>query len=193
MENLFTRNELILFKIIGWVIAIIMPVILYHWNSKELKESEKKQEKRTNDLWQKLQKETKDRMELERKMVEENAKRWNFLYQREKEMKEKHCELVAEKEKEVRDLRKQLSEEGIPQDEHDISDSRRRKNAIIFVKKYWKSKQNKSGKINGRTIVEVLGGENWENIFKDKEGKDIMKLRDWLIKKIDDELKFLKE
>lgn len=192
MESLFTRNELIFFKIVGWMIAIIVPTVLYRWNSRELKESEKEQKKRTDDLWQKLQKETKERVELEKKIIKENEKRLNLLYQQEKEMKEKHRQLVSECEKEIIDLRNQLLAKGLRGDKHDISDRRRRKDAVWKVKKYWEKKQNKSGKINGRTITDVLGGEKWKDVLEDKEGEEILRTRDWLIKKIDDELELAK-
>lgn len=189
MESLFTRAEV--FKIIGWVMAIIVPLILYRWNSKELKESERKQEKRIDRLWKKILDEITARKDSEKKIAEENAKRWNDLYQQEKKNREMHCKKTAEREKEIRDLRIQLYKKGVLFEEQDISDGRRRKEVILIVKRRWQT-QSKNGKINGLTIKEFLG-EGWENNFDNRLGEDILKERNWLIKKIDNETQISKK
>ena len=97
MENLFTRGEIITFKIIGWIITLAVgciPIWLFYKSKKETKKLEKR-----------LEKEIIARKDSENKIAEENAKRWSSLYQQEKEIKEKHCGWVAELKKELRDLR----------------------------------------------------------------------------------------
>ncbi|RHZ37600.1 hypothetical protein [endosymbiont GvMRE of Glomus versiforme] len=61
-----------------------------------------------------------------------------------------------------------------------------------ILKNYWESNQNKNGKVNEKTITELLG-VNWENELKNKKKmEDILIEKDKLIKKIDDELKLAK-
>jgi len=50
-----------------------------------------------------------------------------------------------------------MIKKGIPQEEHDIGDEKRREEEILIVKMHWEKNQDKSGKINRRTITEVLG------------------------------------
>ena len=112
MENLFTKGEIIAFKVVGLTMALIaacVPIWLFYKNKKETKELEEM-----------LKREIIARKDSENKTAKENAERWNFLYHHEKEVKEKHCEGIIEQEKEIRDLRRQLEESGILHDKHDI-------------------------------------------------------------------------
>jgi hypothetical protein len=52
-------------------------------------------------------------------------------------------------------LREQLRENKVPDDKQNISDGRRRKEAIQEVEAYWRY-YSKNGKINRKTITEVL-------------------------------------
>ena len=99
MESLFTRAEV--FKIIGWIIAIIVPLILYRWNSRELKASEERQEKRIDQLWKKLLDEITARKDSERKTVEKNVEAWKSSYYQEREKREKNWKTFEERLKEL--------------------------------------------------------------------------------------------
>ena len=87
-------------------------------------------------------------------------------------------------------LRWQLEERGIPREKHDINDDERRWEVIREVKREWRL-YSKNGKIKGKTITEVLW-ENWEKFLNNKEGEDIIKERDRLIKPIVEAAKLVK-
>ena len=96
-----------------------------------------------------------------------------FIYQ--KILERKYIKKLKKQEQKIAELTKKFQEK-----------------VILRVELYWKVNQIKSGKINNRTITEVLG-KNWRRNLRDKkESEDISIERNRLIKKIDDELKLAK-
>lgn len=92
--------------------------------------------------------------------LNENAK----LRKEISELISKKVEKEIKLEKEICRLRDQLWERGIPREKHAIDDDRQQKDMILRVEGHWLINQNPSGKINKRTITDVLG-ENWKKWF----------------------------
>jgi len=96
-----------------------------------------------------------------------------FIYQ--KILESKYIKKLKKQEQKIAELTKKFQEK-----------------VILRVELYWKVNQIKSGKINNRTITEVLG-KNWKrNLMGKKESEDISIERNRLIKRIDDEFKLAK-
>jgi hypothetical protein len=148
------------------------------------------------------------RKNLEKSIEEENTKIWKSFYQSAQERSDKYYKMLEEEKKqngklrekiwkergeydeEVRNLVKQLRREGVPDDKHAISDKRRRQQEILEVEIEWESNQ-KNGEINGKNITGILG-ESWKSDFNNKKGEEITRWKDWLIKKIHEEVKLAK-
>jgi hypothetical protein len=154
--------------------------------------------KKLKKIEKRLEEEIIKRKDLEKSIAEEDAKSWKSLYlSKEKALKEdwkyfeekqKKYEKWSEEERKenyklrevIMRLRWQLEEEGkIPREKHDIDDEEKRREAIREVKLNWRV-YSKNGKINRKTITEILW-ENWEKVFDTKEEEDIIIERDRLI------------
>jgi len=68
---------------------------------------------------------------------------------------------------------------------HNIDDDEKQKEAISAIKGHWDI-NSKNGKINGKTINQILW-ENWEKTFDNKTGYEIIEELKRLKKMIDEE------
>jgi len=192
-------------------VSILLTFLLNYFTKEEIKRNKKEAKDSANNqtreisklnekLNERLLKEVEERKNFEKSIEKEVAKGWESLFlseqkskneaeKRFKEMYEKYMKLLEEKRKrenelewEIMSLREQLRENKVLDDKQNISDDRRRKEAIQEVEAYWRY-YSKNGKINRKTIAEVLW-ENWKNVFDNKEGEDIIVERERLIELI---------